>query len=92
MAKSPTYTDREQEVLDKVDYYRIRVFQNNKNKIGWAESIPFSASEVLPRLQRITAMGYRACLYAVRNFDDGEHLANVTPAYVSAVIELSNVK
>ena len=87
MPKPPTYSIREQEVLDKVDYYKIRVFQH---KTGWVESIPFSAFEALPRIRKIHDMGYRACLYAVRKFEDGEHLASVTPAFLSALVEVGH--
>ena len=82
--KQMHHSAREQEVLDKVDYYRIRVYQFGK---GWVDSIPLQASEVLPRYQRIKNMNYRAVLYAARVFEDGEHLANVTPAFVSALIQ-----
>lgn len=89
-AKAPVYSSREQEVLDKVDYYRIRVFQHG---VGWTESAPFDAAETLQRYKRIKELNYhRVCLYAARKFPDGERLACVTPAYLSALLELQNVK
>lgn len=87
MPKPPTYSQREQEVLDSPDYYRIRVFQY---KTGWVESVPFDAAEALGRFQRIKEMGYRVGVYAARKFGDEERLASITPAYLTALTELGN--
>ena len=88
MTKSSVYTPREQEVLDSPDYFVIRVFQYAQ---GWIESKPFSAREALTRDNNIKQMNqnYRASLYAARQFEDGVRLANVTPAHLSALVELN---
>jgi hypothetical protein len=81
------YTSREQEVLDSPDYYLIRCFQQKK---GWTESLPMTAKKTLDGFQAIRAKfpTMRMSLYAARKLDDEIRLANVTPAYLSALVEL----
>ena len=87
MAKPSTYTPREQEVLDSPDYYLLRLFTMEH---GWVDSAPFTAAETLKRFNNIRAMnkGYRVVPYAARKIDDEVRLACVTPAYLSALVEL----
>lgn len=86
MVKSSVYTSREQEVLDSPDYYVLRVFQQ---ATGWIESTPFTAAQALDRFNKVKALNYRVVPYAVRKFEEGERLACVTPAYLSALVELN---
>jgi hypothetical protein len=81
------YTSREQEVLDSPDYFIIRVFQQQN---GWRESSPMTAKKTLDGFQAIRANfpNTRMSLYAARKLDDEIRLANVTPAYLSALVEL----
>lgn len=81
------YTSREQEVLDSPDYYVLRVFKQN---LGWIQSAQFTASQALERFNNIRKLDptIRMVPYAVRNFHDGERLAAITPAYLSALTEL----
>lgn len=88
MVKPSVYTPREQEVLDSPDYYVIRVFLAAH---GWIESpIPFTAKQALERYNNIKNQNQnqRAVLYAARKLDDEIRLACVTPAYLSALVEL----
>lgn len=87
MAKPSVYTPREQEVLESPDYFVIRVFQYGA---GWVESVPFTAAQALERYNNIKKMNqnYRAALYAARAFGSEVRLANVTPAHLSALVEL----
>ena len=88
MAKPSVYTSREQEVLDSPDYYVIRVFLAAH---GWVESpIPFTAAQALERYTNIKKKNQneRAVLYAARKFGDEVRLACVTPAHLSALVEL----
>ena len=88
MAKPAVYTPREQEVLDSPDYYVIRLF---RQKAGWIESpIPFTAKEALTRFNNIKKLdeNHRVVIYAARKLDDEIRLACVTPAHLSALVEL----
>lgn len=80
------YTSREQEVLEKPDYYLIRYYDQ---KHGWIDSAPFTASVALQRFNNIRALnkGYRIVPYAARQFGDEVRLAAVTPAHLSALTE-----
>lgn len=89
MAKPSVYTSREQEVLDSPDYYVLRLFQQAS---GWIESPRhFTAKEALERFQNIKKLdaNHRVVIYAAREFEDGAHLACVTAAHVSALVELN---
>lgn len=79
------YTSRESEVLEKPDYYILRVFQY---ATGWVDSAPFTAAIALQRFNNIRKLGYnRVVPYAARQFGDEVRLAAVTPAYLSALTE-----
>lgn len=89
MNKPSVYTSREQEVLDSPDYYMIRLFQQ---ATGWIESpIPFTAKDALTRYNNIKKLdqNHRVVLYAARKFEDEVRLACVTPAHLSALVELN---
>ena len=82
------YTSREQDVLDSPDYYIIRVFQQAK---GWTESDPMTARACYEGFRGIRAKfpTTRMSLYAARKFGEEVRLANVTPAHLSALVELN---
>lgn len=88
MSKPTVYTPREQEVIDSPDYYLIRVFEQQK---GWNESRPLSAQETLNGFKQIRERhpNMRMSLYAARTIDKEVRLANVTPAHLSALVELN---
>lgn len=86
MPKAPIYNAREQEVLDSPDGYKVRVFQCG---IGWAESILFDAQAALTSYNKIKSMNYRVGLYASRKINDEERLASITPAFLSALVDLN---
>lgn len=86
MAKPTVYTPREQEVIDSPDYYVIRLF---RQAAGWIESpLHFTAKEALERFKNIKKLdeNHRVVVYAAREFEDGAHLACVTPAHLSALV------
>ena len=87
MVKAPTYTPREQEVLDSPDYFLIRLFEQAK---GWMDSRPLTAIETLNGFKAIRGKhpNMRMCLYAARKLDDEIRLANVSAAHLSALVEL----
>lgn len=83
-----SYTSREQDVLDSPDYYIIRVFQQAK---GWTESDPMTAKACYDGFRAIRHKfpATRMSLYAARRFGEEVRLANVSPAYFSALVELN---
>lgn len=87
MTKPTVYMPREQEVIDSPDYFLIRVFQQEH---GWIDSARFTSKQALERYNNIKKMwpNMRAVLYAARHVNDEERLACVTPAYLSALVEL----
>lgn len=88
MTKPSVYTPREQEVLDSPDHYLIRVFEQQK---GWNESKPLTAQQTLDGFKQIRERhpNMRMALYAARRIDNEMRLANVTPAHLSALVELN---
>ena len=59
---------------------------------GWIESpIPFTAKDALERFNNIKKLdqNHRVVLYAARKFEDEVRLACVTPAHLSALVELN---
>lgn len=88
MAKAPTHTALELEVLEDPDFFRVGVFQDNR----WVYTErPYTASEIMDQYNILKKLGFqRTMLHAVRVINNQECVATITPAYLSALIELGN--
>jgi len=73
--RAPSYSPREQEVLQRPEGYVIKVLSNRQ----WITlPVSFDADEALAMLIRLRENNYRALVYAHRRIDGETRLACVT--------------
>ena len=89
--KPPTYSPREQEVLERPAGYKIHVYTGQSGRKECSKL--FTAAQALEQAELVEKLypSYRALVYAVRYFGEEreERMAHVTKAHLSALIQLT---